>query len=121
MLHRHAVDQHAMERAVAGLERRSLRAGQPAKGVVQRVGGQVRVQLGEGVPQPLLQHYLPVVAALCARRIRRDIPPVLHLPPDAGEPVKGDGFNVGFGDGGHGSLSDAHSCAFYNPQLPLGG
>ena len=86
MLHRDAVDEHAMEGAVAGLQRRPLRAGQPALGVVQRVSGQVRVELGDGVPQPPLQHHLPVAAAFCARRVRRDVPPVLHLPPDAGQP-----------------------------------
>ena len=50
----HAVDEHPVELAIAGLQRRSLRARQLAEGVVERIDGQGRVQFGEGVPQPPL-------------------------------------------------------------------
>ena len=101
MLHRDAVDEHAMEGAVAGLQRRPLRASQPAQGVVQCVGGQVRVELGECVPQPPLQHHLPVVAAFRVRRIRRDVRPVGSPPADALQPRQSGLFNVCFGNDGH--------------------
>ena len=42
----HAVDEHPVEGAVAGLEGRSFRPGQLAVGVVERVGGEAGVQVG---------------------------------------------------------------------------
>ena len=53
-----------MEGAVARLQRRALGQRQLAEGVVQRRGGQLRVQPCQRVPQPLLQNDLPEVVAL---------------------------------------------------------
>ena len=117
VLHGHAVDQHPVEGAVARLERRPLRPRQLAKGVVQRLGGQTGVQLAEGVPQPPLQHDLPVVTTLGARRIRRDVRPVHDLPADIAQPVEGRFLNVGFGDG-HG-VSQGLTILTSNPPKSL--
>ena len=106
VLDRHAVDQHPVEGAVASFEGRALGVGQPAEGVVQRVGGQVGVETGESVPQPALQDDLPVVGALSPRRVRRDVEPVRHAPADAGQPVEGSLLDVSFGEGVHGP--DSH-------------
>ncbi len=108
-----------MKGAVAGLKGRPFGVGQPAESVVQRRGRQAGVQPGQSVPQPTLQDHLPVVAALGPGRIRRDVQPVGHPPTDVGKPRQRDGFNVGFGEGGHLSLSDANPFIFHYPQQPL--
>ena len=46
----HALDEHAVEGAVASLEGRALGPGQLVVGAVERFGGQVRVESREGVP-----------------------------------------------------------------------
>ena len=101
VLHRHAVDQHPVEGAVAGLQGRALRSGQPAKRVVQRVGGQRRVETGERVKQPTLQDDLSEVVAFGVGCVGGDVGAVGHLPAEGGEPVESSVLNVGFGDGGH--------------------
>ena len=64
VLHRHAVHSHSVESAVAGLQCRPFRAGQPAEGIVQRGGGKVVIQEREGIAQMLFQYHLPVVGAM---------------------------------------------------------
>ena len=80
VFHRHAVHGHAMERAVAGFQRGSLRAGQLAEGVVQGVGGQVGVEAGEGVTQALRQDDLAVIGAFGIRRAGGDVGAVSGAP-----------------------------------------
>ena len=90
-----------MEGAIAGLQGRALRAGQPVERVVQSVRGKRRVETGERVPEPALQDHLPVVGALGVGRVGGDVGAVGDLPAEGGEPVKGGLLDVGFGDGGH--------------------
>ena len=77
---------------VAGGQRRPGRAGQLAEGVVQCLGGEVRVQLGEGVAQAPRQHYLPVFGPLGAGRIGGNIRPMGHLPAETRQPGEGSLF-----------------------------
>ena len=89
VLHRHAVHEQAMHRAVA---RRQLRAFGPrelAEGVVERLGGQTAVEPRQRVAQPLRQHDLAVVAALRGRLAGRDLRAVPDRPADALEPGEG--------------------------------
>ena len=104
VLHRHTLHQHAVEGAVSGLQRGPLRAGQLAKGIAQRLGGQVPVQLGQGIAQPLRQHHLAVIGPLRIRPIGSNVGSVGHLPADIRQPVEGDLLDVGFGEGGHGEV-----------------
>ena len=103
VLHCHAIYEHPVEGTVAGFKGRAFGAGKLAEGVVQRRRRQAGVQLSEGVLHPTLQHHLPIVGALGVGRARSDVRAVGHLPAQGGRPVKGSLFNVGFGDGGHGT------------------
>ena len=82
----HAVDEHPVELAIAGFQRRPLRARQLAIGVVEGVDGQGRVQFGEGVPQPVLQNHLIVVVTLGIGRFGGDIRAVRQGPAQVGKP-----------------------------------
>ena len=98
VLHGDAGDQHAVEVAVAGLQRRPRRARQSAQGVFERVVGQVGIEPGEGVAQPAVQHHLAVVGALGRRRVGRHVRPVQHAPTERCEPIEGRDFDGGFGE-----------------------
>ena len=92
----HAVHEHAVKVAVAGFQRCAFRPRQHAVGIVQRIDWQPWVELGQSVPQPPLQHHLPVVPTLGMGRAGGDVRPVGHGPAEAGEPVKGRLFDIGF-------------------------
>ncbi len=64
VFHGHAVDEHAVEGPVARLQRGAPRAGELAERVLQGIVGEVRVEPGEGVPEPPLQNDVTVVVAL---------------------------------------------------------
>ena len=98
VLHRHAVDQHPVEGAVAGLQGGSIWVGQPAQGVIKRLGGQAGVQVGEGVSQPALQHNLAVVRSLGVWPVRSDVRAVNCPPAQAFQPPERELLNVGFGE-----------------------
>ena len=51
VLHGYASDEHPVEVAVAGLQRRSGRAGESAQRIVEGIVGQVGVDAGERGPQ----------------------------------------------------------------------
>ena len=101
VLHRHAVDQHPVEGAVARLQRRPLGQGQLAEGVFERRSGQLRVQPRQRIPQPLLQDDLPEVVALGVGGARGDVGAVCYVPADVAQPVKGGLLDFSFGHGGH--------------------
>ena len=61
VLHRHAVDQHPVQGAVALDQRRRVGPRELAVGVLERLGGQVRVQADERLPQAAFQHDVAVV------------------------------------------------------------
>ena len=103
VLHRHPVDQHPVKRAVASLQGRAFGVGQLAEGTFHRCEGQVRVEPGQGVPQPTFQHHLTVVVPLRAGCVRRNVRAVGHLPAEGRKPVKGDLLHVGLGEAGHDS------------------
>ena len=100
VLHGHTLHQHPVKGAVAGIQRGPLRSDQLAKGILQCVGGQVRVQSGQGIAQAPRQHHFAVIGPLCTRRIGGDVESVSHLPADIRQPFQGDLLDVGFGEGG---------------------
>ena len=87
MLHRHAVDEHPVEGAVACFQGRTFRAGEPAEGVFQRRRGKAGIQFGEGVAQPSLQDHIPVLIALDAGSVGGNVRAVSHLPAEGAKPV----------------------------------
>ena len=101
IFHRHAVHGHAVERAVAGRQRRALWAAQLAEGVVQRIRRQVGVQAGEGVAKAPRQDDVAVVGALGVRRAGGDVGTVDGAPAQVVQPGQGRGFNGRFGDTDH--------------------
>ena len=98
VLHRHAVHDHAVEGAVADLDRRPCRPRELAEGVVQCLGRKVWVQPLQRAAQPSLQHDRTIVGALGTRRIGGDVGAVRDAPAAAGEPVEGGVFDLGFGE-----------------------
>ena len=100
-----AFGEQRVELAVAAFEVRAVGCRQPPEGVVQRLGGRLRVERGERMAQPPPQHRVAVVLALRRDGARRDVGPVRRAPAEAGEPPHGGGLDLGFGDdrGGHGT------------------
>ena len=86
VLHRHAIHDHAMEGAVAGLQHRPFRAGQLGEGVVERRCGKGRVEPRERVAEPTPQHHLAVIGALGILRIGGDFWAVDYLPAEILQP-----------------------------------
>ena len=87
------------------LEGRSLWMSQLRSASSRRHCGQNGVQGGEHIPQAMHQNHLSVVVAPGVGRFGCDIRSVLRLLPEAGQPIEGSLFSIGFGDSGHGSLS----------------
>ena len=73
VLHSDAGDDHPMEVAVPGLQRRPGRVGQSVVGVVEGVVGYVGVEAGERGSQAAVQNNLVVVGAFSGRRVGRDV------------------------------------------------
>ena len=107
VLHRHPGDEHPMEVAVPGLQRRPVRPGQSAQGVFERIVGQVGIEPGEGGSQPGCQHHLAVIGAFRGRRVRRDVRAVEDRPVERRQPVEGDGL---YPYGGFGYGPTAHAA-----------
>ena len=93
VLDRHAVDQQAMEGAVARLQRWPLGAGELAEGIVEGLGRKRGVEPRECSLQPLRQHDLPVVGALGGQLARRNLGAVLDRPAEAFQPGEGGFFD----------------------------
>ena len=96
VLHRHPGDEHPVEVAVPGLQRRPGRAGQAAQSVFDRSVGQVRIEPGERGPQPGCQHHLAVIGAFRGRRVRRDVRAVEDRPVERCQPVHRGGLDGRF-------------------------
>ena len=99
VLHRHARDEHPMEVAVSGLQRRSGRVRQSADGVFERIVGNVGIEPGERGPQAAVQDDLAVVGAFCSRCVGCDVRAVEDGPAERCQPVEGDGFDRRFRQG----------------------
>ena len=114
VLDRHAVHQHAVKRTVADFQRRAFRPGQLAEGVLQGFGRQGWIQPIQNVAQPRFQNDFAVVGSLRVRRVRGNVGPVGHLPPQAFEPFECGVFDLRLGEG----RGYRVSCAGF--QCPLG-
>ena len=99
ILHRHAVDHHAVKGAIAGFQRRAGRMRQAAECIVEGVGGEAGIESSDRGAQPLLQHDLAVIDACRVLRIGRDVGTVGDCPAAAFEPSEGGGFDGGFRQG----------------------
>ena len=66
--------------------------------------GRCGFNCGQGIAQPLRQHHVAVIAPLRTRPIGSDVGSMGHLPADIRQPVEGDLFDIGFGEGGHGEV-----------------
>ena len=104
----HALDEHAMEGAVARLEGRAFGSCQLAEGVVERVDRQFRVEPRERVAQPPLQHDGAVVGALLAGLVGADVGPVRGPPAEGAEPLERGLLDIGLGEGGHGLFPESY-------------
>ena len=89
VLDRHAIHQQAVQGAVARDELRAFGPRQLAEGIVQRLGGQRRVEPRERIAQALRQDDLPVVVALGRGLAGGDLGAVPDLPAGAFEPGEG--------------------------------
>ena len=112
-----APHQHAVEGAVASREGRALGAGELAEGALEGVGGEVRVQRGEGVAQAMVQHNLPEVVALRRGTLGADVGPVGGLPAAVAEPVEGGLLGDGLGDAGHPFFPTPSTSALAESQM----
>ena len=97
----HAIDEHPVERTVAGLERRALRTGELANRVLSRLVWKIRVEPVDRLGQPLFEYDLVVAVALGARSVGSDVFAVLNTPAEPLQPLEGDVFDFVLGEGGH--------------------
>jgi hypothetical protein len=114
VLHRDAVHQEPVQPAVTLDQVRALRPGEPAEGVLQRLGGQRRVEPGERVAQALRQHDLAVVAPLGRGHVGRDVRTVRDAPADALQPGEGGVLDYRFGERRHGPSHNARIGTAWN-------
>ena len=64
ILHRYAVHQHPVHRAVALQERRCIGARDPPVGVFQPFGRKITIETGQCLAQAAFQHHIAVVGSL---------------------------------------------------------
>ena len=101
VLDRHAVHQHAVERAVAGFQRGAFRPGQLSECVVQGVAGEGRIQPLQRIAQPTLQNDLAIVASLGSGCVGANVGSVRDAPAEVREPIERRVLDGGFRDGAH--------------------
>ena len=82
-----------MHRAVARDQLGALRPRQLAEGVLQCLGGKLRVEPRQRIAQSLRQHHLAVVVALGGGLPGGDLGAVPDQPGDAFQPAKSDFFD----------------------------
>ncbi len=100
-LDRHARDQVAVQAAVLLDEGGSLRLPHLAEHLLQRRGGQVRVEAGERLAEPAGQQHLVVAAPLRRRAFRAHVRPMNHGIAQSGEPCESRVFDIRFGKTAH--------------------
>ena len=98
VLHRHAVDQHAVEGAVAGFERCARGTDQLAEGVVECGLREVGVEAGERASEPRGEHDFAVICPFGYRAVGRDVGAVDDSPVEAEQPVECGVFDLRFGN-----------------------
>ena len=104
VLHRDPVHGQTVEGAVAGFQARSFGARQLAKGIIQRLVGQIRVQAGEGASHHRREDRVRIALP---KRVRpgRHVRPTDHVVAECPEPVEGGLPHDRFGEGVHPSVS----------------
>ena len=90
ILDRHSVDQHPMYRPVAFDERRGFDPHHFAQRIAERLGGQLRIQPLERLPQAPFQDHVAEarIRPLGSEHPERDVRPVEHAEPEPGEPAE---------------------------------
>jgi hypothetical protein len=114
----HAVDQHPVQRPVAGNEVRRLDPYQLPIGLADCCRRQARVETDQGLIQPILQDrvVISLVGALGAADTERNLGPVFDAVPEGIEPAERRRLGIGFGKARHHSgsarsaASEARSC-----------
>ena len=94
VLHRHTVDEHAVEGAVAGFERCARGTGQLAEGVVECVWREAGVEAGECASEPRGEHDFAVIRPFGHRAVGGDVGAVGDIPVEAEQPVEGRVFKT---------------------------
>ena len=84
----YAIHKHAVEGPVAGPQRRALRPGQLAVGVVTRGGWKINIEAIECGTKSGREHNFGVVCSFGIRCVRGDIGPMGDLPSETAEPVE---------------------------------
>ena len=98
VLHRHAVDQHAVEGAVAGFERCARGTDQLAEGVVECGPREVGVEAGERASEPRGKHDFAVLRPFGHRAVGGNVGAVGDIPIEAEQPVEGRVFDLRLGN-----------------------
>ena len=98
VLHRYADDEHPMEVAVPGLQRRPGRMEQAVQGVFECLVGNVGIEAGDRGPRTVCQDHHAVVSPLRGRHVRCDVRTMENRPAERCQPVEGDGFDGRFRD-----------------------
>jgi hypothetical protein len=98
ILHGDPIHQVTMEGAVARFQGWAFGTGELAEGVVQRLGGEIRVEGGERLAQAVFQHHLPVALPLGGQLARCDVGAVFDRVAEAFEPGEGGIFDGAFGE-----------------------
>lgn len=99
VLHRDAIDEHAVQRLVARDDRGAVDQRQAAKGVHPRLRGQLRVEPRDGAAQPPFEHNLVIAKPFDGRPFWRDVRARGHGVSEAREPVERGLLDDGFGEG----------------------
>ena len=116
----YAIDQQAVQRAVALDQIGTLGPDEVAERIVQRFGGQCWVEPGQRIAQPLRQHDLAVVAPLSRGHVRGDVGAVGHAPAGALQPGQGGLFDDGFREGVRHAPSHSPRIGTANSPPPKG-
>ncbi len=88
IFYRHAIDEHAVNDAIAYLQHRVGGTAQLAEGIVESRSGQTGIDLGEGIVQSSLQQCRAVVVTLRIQRAGYNVVAVCDIPADAIEPFE---------------------------------
>ncbi len=97
VFHRHAVDEHEVQRAVVGEQGRVRGTGEFIKGVLKRFGREVGIQAREGVPQAAFEDDLRKILALGVEGFGRGLGTRSDVPIQFMEPIQGCLFDDGLG------------------------
>ena len=101
ILHCYAVNQQPMKHPVPVIERRAFKTGDFTESVVDRLGGQGRIQPHKRFAQSSCKQNLSIILTLGKQLIRRDLRAVFDRVAKALQPRERSVFDCGFGEARH--------------------